>query len=201
VELRPEGPAAAASVRTDDDAETFTTITLRYAKCGQARYIGHLDTMDIVLRAVRAAGISLRMHGKYHPKPRISLSPALPVGIESTCETITVEAAGAPVCGSPATDRKLIGTINRQLPKGMRILEVIRGGAGANGNHAGYLLVGAEGAAGDVQRVAGSGDRVFYVWHGANVKELWLSGAFERIVKVENRRIDGFRAHYQRNVQ
>jgi radical SAM superfamily enzyme YgiQ (UPF0313 family) len=195
VELRPD-KAEAAFIQTNKDEETFTAITLRYAKCGEARYIGHLDTMDVVLRAVRAAGISLKMHGKYHPKPRISLSPALPVGIESTCETITLEAAGP-----PEMDRRLIGTINRQLPKGMRILDIFLGGVSGNGNHSGYLLVGREGADANALRVTASGDKVFYVWRGANVKELWLSGAFERIVKVENRRIDGFRAHYQRNVQ
>jgi hypothetical protein len=123
------------------------------------------------------------------------------VGIESTCETITVEAAGVPACGSPGSDRRLIGAIDRQLPKGMRVLDIFHGGVSGNSNHSGYLLVGREGADGSALRVTASGDRVFYVWRGANVKELWLSGAFERIVKVENRRIDGFRAHYQRNVQ
>lgn len=200
-ELRTEGPAAAGPIQTDKDEGSFTTVTLRYAKCGEARYVGHLDTMNIVLRAVRVAGISLKMHGKYHPKPRISLSPALPVGIESTCETITVEAAGVPACGSPETDRRLIEAINRQLPKGMRVLDVFRGTASSNGNHSGYLLVGREGMSGEAVRMSARGDRVFYLWRGANVKELWLSGAFERIVKVENRRIDGFRAHYQRHVQ
>ena len=88
---RPRPKAARASA---DAAASFTTVTIRYAKAGQARYMGHLDTVDILLRAVRSAGISLKMHGKYHPKPRISLSAALPVGIESACEMMEVEAQG-----------------------------------------------------------------------------------------------------------
>ncbi len=90
---RSSAEAAAPNGANRADA-SFTTVTLRYAKAGQARYMGHLDTVDILLRAVRSAGISLKMHGKYHPKPRISLSAALPVGIESACEMMEVEAEG-----------------------------------------------------------------------------------------------------------
>ena len=43
--------------------------------------------------------------------------------------------------------------------------------------------------------------RVFYLWSGTNVKELWMSGSFERIIKVDNRRVDGIRTRNQRDVQ
>ncbi len=69
------------------------TFTFRYKKYGDARYIGHIDTMNIILRALRASGIEINMHGKYHPMPKIVLSDALPIGIESTCELIEIEAA------------------------------------------------------------------------------------------------------------
>jgi hypothetical protein len=64
-----------------------------------------------------------------------------------------------------------------------------------------YLLVGRNGPDTDAVKVKEVGDKVFYVWRGKNVKELWLSGNFSRIVKIENRRIDGLRADYQRNLQ
>jgi hypothetical protein len=38
--------------------------------------------------------------------------------------------------------------------------------------------------------------RRLYLWKGKNVKELWLSGDFERIIKVDDRRIHGVRTDY-----
>jgi hypothetical protein len=191
VDLRMPDPAKAAS----DGDGPFTTMTVRYAKCGEARYMGHLDTIDIVLRAFRAAGVRLRMHGRYHPKPRISLSAALPVGIESTCEMMEIEAEGGPMDGT------VIAAINGHLPRGMRFLGVKPGRMDALTNHFGYLLIGRPGIEGEVARIMDRRGRSFYRSAGPRIKELWLSGDFERIVKVENRRIDDIRADYQRNLQ
>jgi radical SAM superfamily enzyme YgiQ (UPF0313 family) len=173
---------------------SFGTITLRYAKYGEARYLGHLDTVDVLLRAIRSAGISLKMHGKYHPKPRVSLSPALPVGIESVCETMKIEAENL-----TEMDRVRIKGINSHLPRGMRVTDAARGGTEAAARACGYLLVGKKGLAG-VVRIKDRGERGFYLWYGNKIKELWLSGDFTRIVKVENRRIDGLRADHQRDL-
>ncbi len=71
--------------------EAYTSFKLRYGKYGDGRYLGHLDTVTLLLRALRASNLRLRVHGKYHPKPRISLSPALPVGVESMCEYAEIE--------------------------------------------------------------------------------------------------------------
>ena len=97
--------------------------TFRYGKYGDSRYIGHLDTMNILLRALRSAGILIKMHGKYHPLPKISLSEALPMGIESTCELIEVETEGGVL-----PDRALVTEMNKTLPRGMRVFE-FRAGA------------------------------------------------------------------------
>ncbi len=49
---------------------TGVKYTFRYGKYGDARYIGHLDTMNILLRALRSLGITIRTHGKFHPIPK-----------------------------------------------------------------------------------------------------------------------------------
>lgn len=164
-------------------SESFSIFTLRYAKCGDSRYIGHLDTVDIVLRAIRSAGISLKMHGKYHPKPRISLSPALPVGIESTCEMVELEAEG-----TEHIDKPIVRRIDHHLPRGMRILDVAEGRLRATENDFAYLLLGKRGLGKEVVKARKSGETAFYLWRGTSVKELWLSGDFERIVKVRAER-------------
>lgn len=182
----PSGEGAAP-----DGGQARSFFTLRYAKYGDARYIGHLDTIDIMLRAFRSAGISLKMHGKYHPKPCISLSPALPVGVESTQEHIEIETGPATVI-----DAKTVRRIDAHLPAGLRILDVAEGRMTAGGDGYGYLLVGAPGFTGDAVRLKENGEKAFYLWRGGRVKDAWLSGAFSRIVKIENRRIDALRADH-----
>ena len=181
--------------RNDADV-SHTTVTLRYAKAGGARYMGHLDTVDILLRAVRSAGISLKMHGKYHPKPRISLSAALPVGIESACEMMELEAEGV-----ASIDAARIGRINAHLPGGMRVLGATIGPMAAGNGYFSYLLVGENGLDTEATKIKARGAKAFYVSPGPQIKELWLSGNFSRIVKVENRRIDAIRADHQHDLQ
>ena len=174
---RPEaGQAeAAAGGAAQADAASFTTVTIRYAKAGQARYMGHLDTVDILLRAVRSAGISLKMHGKYHPKPRISLSAALPVGIESACEMMEVEAEGA-----EPVDAALIGRINARLPGGMRVLGAAIGPMAAGNGHFSYLLVGEKGLEGEVTKIKERGAKAFYLSPGPTHKRTVALGRILR---------------------
>jgi hypothetical protein len=166
--------------------------TFRYAKVGDARHIGHLDTVEIMLRAIRSAGIPIKMHGKYHPKPKISLSPALPVGVESTQERLEIETEGA-----HELEARTIKRIDAHLPTGIRILEMNPGRMEVGGNGFGYLLVGKKGIEQtDAVKLKEKGERAFYLWQGGRVKEAWLSDAFERIVKIENRRIDALRTDH-----
>ena len=188
----PSGGDGAEVLETgNQDQLVRTFFTLRYAKCGDARYIGHLDTVDILLRALRSAGLALKMHGKYHPKPRISLSPALPVGVESTQELLEIETdAGTQI------DGRIIKRIDAHLPAGLRILSVTPGRMGVGGNGFGYVLIGSPGYQGDALKLKENGEKTFYLWQGGRVKEAWLSGAFTRIVKIENRRIDALRTDH-----
>jgi radical SAM family uncharacterized protein len=188
-----EAPDAAPSGPPAQEAgQARSFFTLRYAKYGDARYIGHLDTVDILLRALRSAGVTLKMHGKYHPKPRISLSPALPVGVESTQERMEIETdPGIDI------DRNMARRIDAHLPAGLRILDVDTGKTGVEQNGCGYVLVGPPGVEReDVVRLKQNGEKAFYLWQGGRVKDAWLSGEFSRIVKIENRRIDALRADH-----
>lgn len=177
------------------EGATYATYTLRYGKSGDARYIGHLDTMSLLVRALKAAGICLKMHGRYHPKPRMALSPAIPVGVESTCELLEIEAV--PIQNPGAT----LKDITRSLPGGMRALELTPLSMKEMALGFQYILVGNGVHPESAEPWKRKNNTVFYLWSGVNVKELWMSGSFERIIKVDNRRIDGIRTRNQRDVQ
>lgn len=67
------------------------TCRLRLTKKGPARFMSHLDFIRAVERAVRRAALPVALTEGFHPHPRMSFSPALPVGVESECELVDVE--------------------------------------------------------------------------------------------------------------
>ncbi len=187
------GPDISSSSRPGHGITPVTyKFTFRYGKYGDARLIGHLDSMGILLRAFRAAGISIKMHHKYHPMPRISLSDALPMGIESMCELIEVETDGGIF-----PNEGMIREMNKVLPRGMKICEFRQCGLKGMTEEYVYLLI----ADGPVEmeeiRFGGSktGRRFYISREKKGVKELWKSGMFVRIVKMEAKRINGIGTH------
>jgi radical SAM family uncharacterized protein len=87
-----------------------------FEKRGDSRFLSHRNTMDVLERAVRAAGLPARYTQGYNPRMRLSMGPALPLGLESADEVFELEAV-APL-PPDAAER-----INAKLPAGLRILE------------------------------------------------------------------------------
>ena len=160
--------------------------TFRYIKRSDARYIGHIDTMNIILRAIRASGIEIIMHRKYHPMPKIALSDALPIGIESTCELIEIEAAQGTVI-----DQRTLEAINRGMPGGMKMREFIEGSLKDMVKEYLYVLVSETDVGNEFEQWKQKGRKYFYIWRDSRVKNVWMRGVFQRIIKIETRRIYG----------
>lgn len=89
---------------------------LKLAKTGPARFMSHLDFMRAVERAVRRAGLPVALTQGFHPHPRMSFSPALPVGVESECELVDVELREGLDAGEAA------GRMRAALPPGLRLM-------------------------------------------------------------------------------
>ncbi|MCF8036950.1 MAG: TIGR03960 family B12-binding radical SAM protein [Desulfobacteraceae bacterium] len=86
-----------------------------YTKLGPARYFGHLELANILLRALRRAGIRLAYSGGYHPKPKVAFGDALPVGMESMCEVFFMSIT------DPSDPTEIQSAVNRQLPEGLAV--------------------------------------------------------------------------------
>lgn len=184
-----ESKTALPELRTQNSQlATGIKYTFRYGKYGDARYIGHLDTMNIVLRALRSLGIKIRTHGKFHPMPKISLSDALPIGIESTCELIEIE-----IDMGILIHEKIIVEMNRILPRGIKIYEFIKGSLQNMVKDYSYLLVADKSIDMDLWKLGYNSKRYLYTWKGKGIKELKARGDFQRIIKTEDRRIHGLR--------
>jgi radical SAM superfamily enzyme YgiQ (UPF0313 family) len=169
-------------------APIANTVTFRYAKYGDARYVGHRDTASILVRALRAAGLSIKTHGKYHPLPKISFVSALPVGIESTCELIEAEIVG----GDPPGDG-LIGRINRVLPRGFKVLECRPESIKNMVKDVSYMLICVQSIALDGLDQEKRGEKYFAFYRGQKVKELLQQEGVTRVIKIEERKLAKWR--------
>jgi radical SAM-linked protein len=75
-----------------EEKQRFTA-RVRYRKAGLTRFIGHLDTVRVLLRAVRRAGIEGVYSQGFSPRLRLSFSPPLPLGCTSECEFFDIRLA------------------------------------------------------------------------------------------------------------
>lgn len=89
---------------------------VNYARTGRICYLGHLEFLQIIQRALRRAKLNPNYSQGFNPSPRISFSPALPVGTMSRCEFFSIDLV-APIADLGAVKTQL----NQSLPEGLEI--------------------------------------------------------------------------------
>jgi radical SAM family uncharacterized protein/radical SAM-linked protein len=97
---------------------TTTRCRLTFSKLGNARYLSHLELVNVFIRALRRAGVNLVRSKGHHPMPKLSFAAALPVGTESMQETLDLELVGTPDVLSVRQ------RLNNQLPRGIEVASV-----------------------------------------------------------------------------
>ena len=93
-------------------------LLIKYAKTGDAALLSHRETMRILERALRRSELPLVFSAGFNPRPRMSFTPALPLGVAADAEYMEVSVE-AQVDTSGARER-----INGALPEGLRVSEV-----------------------------------------------------------------------------
>ena len=98
-------------------------IRVKFSKTGALRYLSHSEVITTFLRAMRRAKLPLVYSKGYHPHPKISFGPALPVGVEGTSEYFDIELSVSTNHTSKKTwARDIIFRINSCLPQGLEVL-------------------------------------------------------------------------------
>ncbi|KAF0188590.1 MAG: radical SAM-linked protein/radical SAM family uncharacterized [Desulfobulbaceae bacterium] len=90
-----------------------------YSCTGDVSFLGHLEMLQLVFRALRRAGITTNFSEGFNPSPKISFGLALPVGTESLDEYFIMDLP-APLKSSLDT----VAQLNRQLPPGLTVQSV-----------------------------------------------------------------------------
>ena len=86
-----------------------------FTKKGLIKYISHLDLMRLLMRAMRRAGLPLKMTEGFSPHPKLSIKRALKLGVESDCEEAYI------MLSAEVTPEDFRARLQRQLPEGITI--------------------------------------------------------------------------------
>lgn len=94
---------------------TNTRIRFTFCKVGDLRFIGHLDMQNLLIRAVRRAGLKVAHTQGFNPSPKISLACPLPLFQEGLRELAEIELTEDISCD------ELKARLNSQLPAEVQI--------------------------------------------------------------------------------
>ncbi|MFH0730831.1 MAG: TIGR03960 family B12-binding radical SAM protein [Pseudomonadota bacterium] len=108
----------AVATRKETAEPLYLTYRISYSKQGAARFFGHLEQVNIFLRAFRRAGIPIKYSEGFHPMPKVSFDNPLPLGMESLSESFNITVADR---FSPIEVKELV---NLELPQGLKIFDV-----------------------------------------------------------------------------
>lgn len=91
----------------------MTTLRLRYEKDERLRYISHLDTLRVFIRAMRRGQIPVSYSQGFNPHPLVSFVMPLSLGFTSRCEAVDI--------GFERDCPDLAAQFNRVLPGGFTV--------------------------------------------------------------------------------
>ncbi len=111
----PDLPSAVR--RSSGQTDRVVRHRVTFEKTGDARFLSHRNTMDVFERAIRAAGLPARYSEGFNPHMKLSMGPALPLGLESRHEVFDVD--GRAPFGPDAAR-----AISEKLPAGLAVLDV-----------------------------------------------------------------------------
>jgi radical SAM-linked protein len=97
-------------------SRTQGRVRMQYTKRGRARFIGSRELAELFYRATRRAGIPVAFSEGFHPLPRLSFGPGLPVGFASDGEFMDLDLAETLPADTVAA------RLDAQLPEGLQVI-------------------------------------------------------------------------------
>jgi len=112
----PERDAREASEKPP--AKPSHVYRVRYEKSGWTRFISHLDLARTLRFTFRRAGLELAFSEGFHPKPKVSFGPPLPLGTEGRAEVLDMSLK------ERLAPEDLLARLNAALAPGLRVTDV-----------------------------------------------------------------------------
>ncbi|MCL5069844.1 MAG: TIGR03936 family radical SAM-associated protein [Actinobacteria bacterium] len=95
-------------------------IRFKFHKRAEYKFLSHLDIVRLITRALSRSGIIIKYDKGFNPKPKISFSNPIPLGVESLAEYCDLILEG----NIEAND--FISKVNLQLPEQLKIISARR---------------------------------------------------------------------------
>ncbi len=149
-------------------------VRLRYVKTGRFALTSHLDLVRTIPRVLRRAGVALAYSRGFHPKPILTLPPALPLGVASLAEVLDIAVAATEVI----EPRDLCDRLTAASPEGLAFLDA-------------RVLGPTDAAVGRVLRAA----RWLVVFPAAEVPAETLAARVETLLAAPTAEVDRQREH------
>ena len=105
----------AEHVNVQSHCGSSANLAVYFSKLDQAKYLGHLELVNVFLRALKRAEIPVVFSQGFHPKPKVSFDDPLPIGIESEQERFTLS---VPDYVRP---QSVVRRLNDHLPEGLAV--------------------------------------------------------------------------------
>ncbi len=93
---------------------------MKFCKGEEVKYISHLDLMRTLQRSISRAKLPIIFSEGYNPHPRLSLGPALKLGITSESEFFEI------ILRHDIEPEALISRLNKSMPSGLSVIEARR---------------------------------------------------------------------------
>ncbi len=101
-----------------ESKDQTSRLLVKFSKEGDASFLSHRETMRALERALRRSGLPLCFSEGFNPRPKVSFSPALPLGVKALAEYLEVKVAG------PADVELARERMNQALPRGLEVREI-----------------------------------------------------------------------------
>lgn len=98
--------------------EEITRIRVQYSKDPSLRFTGHLDLQRIWERLLRRSKLPVRYSQGYHPRARLNLASALPLGFTSEAELLDFW------MNEPLPEAEIKAALSQTAPPGLEVLAV-----------------------------------------------------------------------------
>ncbi len=113
----PASGAVAGPSETRHRADRGAALLFTLRKGHEARWLGHLDLLRVIDRAVRMSRIDVVYTQGFNPRPKMSIASALPLGATADADLFTIHVAG------PADPEAVRQALNGCLPGGVEMVE------------------------------------------------------------------------------
>ena len=99
---------------------TENIIRFKFLKRAEYKFLSHLDILRLMTRALSRSGIIVKYDKGFNPRPKISFSNPIPLGVESLAEYCDL------VLEDDTSANEFTASVNLQLPEQVKIISAKR---------------------------------------------------------------------------